>query len=307
MGSHVIEFKCLLVSPGDVVAERDALARLAQEWNAQVGRALGCRVELVRWETHVAPQLGESPQAVINREAVDGCDFAIAVFWARLGTPTDEYASGSVEEIERMRQRGAHVLVYFCSRAIPQDFLAAASDQYVRLQEAKAGFQQAGILGTFSDIAELERKVLLHLTSIATRLLLQERGDTLLGAAASGTLPIPDVRVKVTYGFVAVSPIRSVLVASVENHSPVAVFMGNVYINTRGVDRLVLIRDAITLEHQRRRALQPGEAFSLNFDPSEVLPKYRPEDLRSAGVVDDIGSKWSSGEDGFKRVLRTFF
>jgi hypothetical protein len=57
MPRQTIEYRCLLISPGDVSAERDALTELVNRWNAQIGRGLNARVELVRWESHATPDM----------------------------------------------------------------------------------------------------------------------------------------------------------------------------------------------------------------------------------------------------------
>src|SRR5262245_17898916 len=120
MSKTVIEYRCLLISPSDVDAERDAISDVVQLWNAQVGEALNARVQLIRWETHSVPDASGAPQDILNRQIVDDSDLAIAVFWTRLGTPTAEHQSGSMEEIHRLRERGVRVLIYFSTAEIPQ-------------------------------------------------------------------------------------------------------------------------------------------------------------------------------------------
>src|SRR5438045_1658210 len=99
MPQQIIEYRCLLISPGDVAEERDALTKLVNDWNAQIGCGLGVRVELVRWESHATPDMSGPPQEVINTQLLGDCDLGIAVFWSRLGTPTSTHPSGSVEEV----------------------------------------------------------------------------------------------------------------------------------------------------------------------------------------------------------------
>jgi hypothetical protein len=120
MPGTVTEYRCLLISPSDVEEEREALLEVVARWNAHDGKALGARVELVRWETHAVPDSGQPAQASLNRQIVDECDFGIAVFWARLGTPTASEHSGSIEEINRLKARGANVLVCFNAAPVPQ-------------------------------------------------------------------------------------------------------------------------------------------------------------------------------------------
>src|SRR5262252_15590 len=50
MARKIVEYRCLVISPGDVFAERDAVAEVVDNWNAQLGAALDARVDLVRFD-----------------------------------------------------------------------------------------------------------------------------------------------------------------------------------------------------------------------------------------------------------------
>ena len=54
-------------------------------------------LELVRWETHVAPSLGSDPQDVVNRQ-IGEYDLFVGIMWKRMGTPTALATSGTEEE-----------------------------------------------------------------------------------------------------------------------------------------------------------------------------------------------------------------
>ena len=142
MSKRIIEYRCLLISPSDVDEERAAVSAVIDDWNALIGKGHDARVLLVRWETHGVPDVSAPPQEVLNRDIVDECDFGIAIFWTRLGSPTTTHESGSIEEIERLRQRGARVLVYVSSAPIPQERLR--DDQYHRLSEFRKATWQRG-------------------------------------------------------------------------------------------------------------------------------------------------------------------
>src|SRR5687767_4662115 len=100
MSRSLTEYQCLLISPGDVTQERDAVSEVVAHWNGQIGKALGCRVELVKWETHETPDASDEPQKILNGQFVDTCDLGIAAFWARIGSSTTTHPSGSAEEID---------------------------------------------------------------------------------------------------------------------------------------------------------------------------------------------------------------
>lgn len=59
------------------------------------------------------PNLGESGQAVSNEQLLTEADVLFAVFGARLRMATDEYVSGTAEEIRRAHDVGRQVHVYF--------------------------------------------------------------------------------------------------------------------------------------------------------------------------------------------------
>jgi hypothetical protein len=307
MPKQTIEYQCLLISPSDVLEERDALTELVNNWNAQIGRGLGVRVELVRWESHATPDMADSPQNVINIQLVEDCDLGIAVFWSRLGTPTSSHPSGSVEEIYKLVHKGARVLVYFSERPIPQS--ALHDDQFPKLQEVRTQLQDQGLLATYSNIANLREQVQLHLTNVITQLLAKDRDVTsFVPASGSVTAPTPDVRVTVRAG-VAVLPLRGAvkpLVISVQNHSPVDVFLGNVVIETRTGEQLYFPTDYVTEEWQKRRELRSGESFSFYINPDEVK-KFSEKGLICAAIKDDIDRVYRSSESELQNALKQLF
>ena len=89
-------YRCLVISPSDVAEARAAAGRAVLEWNAHVAPIFQCRLELVHWQTSALPELGRSVQDILNDAIVDDADFAMALFWTRVGTPTRAYGSGSV-------------------------------------------------------------------------------------------------------------------------------------------------------------------------------------------------------------------
>lgn len=168
-------YSVLLISPSDVEAERDALTDLANQWNAQAGRSLNAQIDLVRWEFHATPDLSAHPQQVINSQMVDNCDLGIAVFWHRVGTPTPNHPSGSVEEIYRLLEKGVRVMAYFCERDIPQ--AALNDEQYERLKEVRTRLRSEGLVASYRDISQLREKVNLHLTRLITEIATQQQAE----------------------------------------------------------------------------------------------------------------------------------
>jgi hypothetical protein len=93
----------LIASPSDVSAERDAVVSAIQEWNSSHYIRTGIMLHPVRWETHSYPAAGDRPQGLLNRQIVESAHFLIGIFGNRLGTPTGEAESGTIEEIEQLQ------------------------------------------------------------------------------------------------------------------------------------------------------------------------------------------------------------
>ena len=62
-------------------------------------------LDLLRWETHTRPGIGQSAQDVINPQIGDDYDIFLGMFGIRFGTPTREWQSGTEEEFRRALSR----------------------------------------------------------------------------------------------------------------------------------------------------------------------------------------------------------
>src|SRR5262245_46011715 len=105
--------RVFLASPGDLNEEREALARLVRDINdvlAYLAPESRLSIELVRYETHAYPDIGQ-PQQVINRQIPTDYDIFIGAMWARCGTQTSNSPSGTIEEFRRAaeRRRSGHL------------------------------------------------------------------------------------------------------------------------------------------------------------------------------------------------------
>jgi hypothetical protein len=161
-------YRVLIASPGDLHEERGVIEEAIYHWNAT--HAVDDKVVLlpVRWETHSVPELGDRPQAILNRRVVAGCDILIGAFWTRLGTPTGMSDSGTMEEIEQFLQAGKPVLLYFSSREIDPDRVDL--DQLKNLRDAKSRLMQRGLVEQFVSPPELRWKLARHLQEQVRRM-----------------------------------------------------------------------------------------------------------------------------------------
>lgn len=83
------------------------------------------------------------PQKLINQRLLVDCDLLIGVFWTRLGSPTGNEASGTVEEIHRHLNAGKPAMIYFSSKPVAPESLDR--EQYESLKLFKTECMQKGI------------------------------------------------------------------------------------------------------------------------------------------------------------------
>jgi hypothetical protein len=167
MARNAVVFRVLIASPEDVKDKGDVLAEVISEWNATHSRSAGIIFEPIRWDTHAYPAVGDHPQTILNRQIVDDADIAVGIFWSRMGTPTPMASSGTVEEIERLRDAGKRVLLYFSKASIPQDH---DPQQFKLLKEYKEKLTDAALYWEFASCEELRKLAAQHLAKLANEI-----------------------------------------------------------------------------------------------------------------------------------------
>ena len=85
----------LIASPGDVAALRLLIPPLFTEWNE--ANQLHTLLHPKMWESAANPEWGNHPQAILNRQLIDESELLVAIFWAKLGTPTENALSGTID------------------------------------------------------------------------------------------------------------------------------------------------------------------------------------------------------------------
>lgn len=156
-------YRVLIASPGDVTEERDIVRNQIYRWNALHATDMRMMLMPIGWETDATPSLEERGQGVINRQLVSTCDLLIGIFWTRLGTPTPEAESGTVEEIERADNEGKRCIIYFSDREVSPS--KTDQKQYKRLQKYKGTLQAKGLTDSYINSEEFKDKVFRHITS----------------------------------------------------------------------------------------------------------------------------------------------
>lgn len=174
---QAVVYRVLIASPSDVPEERRSIPEVIHGWNDLHSVDKAVVLLPVKWETHATPEMGDRPQAIINKQIVKECDILLGVFWTKLGTPTGEAESGTVEEIKEFRASGKPVLLYFSTAPVDPD--SVDPDQYQRLKAFKQECYRNGIVFPYGSLGELRSLLQRHLLETVRQL---QRPDDSIGA-----------------------------------------------------------------------------------------------------------------------------
>lgn len=176
--------RLLLAAPGDVPqSDRKVIFDTVNTWNVREGEPHGVAIVVMHWADHTAAQYGIRPQESINQQLVDRCDVVLALFWHRLGSPTGEAASGTVEELEHAVAAGKYVAVLNCERpATPTDI---DTGQLGDLRRFLKDNRMSALIKDYWDEATLAREVESVLLFAAGRASMPTTAPSTVGSGAA--------------------------------------------------------------------------------------------------------------------------
>lgn len=165
MPTDIRLLRVFVASPGDVQAERDAVADAINEINGDDGSRSGFRLELVRWERDAAPG-GGRPQAVINKD-IGEYDIFVGLMWRRFGTPTGVAESGTEEEFRIAYQRWEQdqnlpLMFYFCQAPFMPRRLDEL-DQMRKVLMFRQELQKKALIWDYADPKAFPAEIRKHL------------------------------------------------------------------------------------------------------------------------------------------------
>lgn len=197
MAYRAVVHRVMIASPADVAAERKIIRDVIAEWTAIHSVDKAAVLLPVSWESHSAPEMGERPQEIINQRLLKECDLLIAVFWTRVGTPTGQEVSGTVEEIEKHIAEGKEAMIYFSQAPVRLD--SVDPGQYEELKRFRAKCQTRGLYETYESLEEFRGKLSRQLSVTMIRLTSNQEAaaiDITLSPPTSDTrTPTPDTTI----------------------------------------------------------------------------------------------------------------
>jgi len=154
-------FRILIASPSDVFQERNIIDRVRLFFFYRYSKQKKIVLLPTRWENQVPPTLNSSPQDIINSRIVEDCDLAVGVFWTRIGSPTEHYEGGTVEELDKVGRANKIVMIYFSDVPISPSKIDV--NQSTKLDDFKHKTYPKGIVHNYNDLADFERAFTYHL------------------------------------------------------------------------------------------------------------------------------------------------
>jgi hypothetical protein len=154
--------KVMIASPSDVGTEREIVTDELYRWNNANAVSRELMLQPVKWETHSSPRMGAHPQTILNEGLLLDADIVVGIFGTRVGTPTADSISGSVEEIKRHVAAGKLAMLYFSH--VPVDPNSIDPKQWAALQAFKEECKTGGLYAEYSSYEQLRTLFGQHLT-----------------------------------------------------------------------------------------------------------------------------------------------
>lgn len=164
MAKKVTVYDIVLSCPGDVIEEKNIIEDQIKFFNRTVGEKLGIRLDLKHWSTDSYSQSGGAPQDLLNNQFINEADMIIGIFANRIGTPTEKYESGTVEEIQEAIKNDKQVFLYFSDVPVKTSEIDLDQKQSVREFREKVEREKLAYFKQYDSYEDFEEIILSDLS-----------------------------------------------------------------------------------------------------------------------------------------------
>lgn len=160
-------YRVLASSPSDAMGEHEVVFDICRQITEEFAPVTGIMLWPTDWVRTAHADSGAEPQQLLNHQLVDECDIVVAFFRGKLGTPTQLYESGTVEEIERALEAGKHVAVYFWEPADPDSSEPGSTVERDRIEAYRRSLGGRLLYKSYRGLEDLRSRLRFDLTSLA--------------------------------------------------------------------------------------------------------------------------------------------
>ena len=139
-------YKVMVGAPSDIEGEISIVRGILQQWNLLHSETQNIVLLPLHWSSDAFPLFGKHPQKIINDQVVAKSDIMICIFGGRVGSPTDSYESGTIEEINEHLKAGKQVMIYFKKKVGNN-----SSEQLVKLNAFKDSIKGDALFWEYTD------------------------------------------------------------------------------------------------------------------------------------------------------------
>ncbi|MDR0920114.1 MAG: response regulator [Oscillospiraceae bacterium] len=161
MKKIITAYDVLISCPGDVSKFVDKIENAIGKFNNFYGRENDVVLRPISWKNNSFPQFGAHPQRLLDKQIVENSDFVVAIFWTRFGTETEDYGSGTEEEIEHMIALKKQVFLYFLDKPLNPSNIDFS--QYTKVQSFQKKYKEKGLFFIINNEDELQNAFREHL------------------------------------------------------------------------------------------------------------------------------------------------
>lgn len=126
-------------------------------FNNSFGKDNKLSLRTLYWKDDSFAESGGAPQDLLNDQLVANADLNVAVFWKRFGKKTQNYGSGSEEEIENMIRDQKQVFVYFLNKG-PAYMSDINGSELAKIRRFKRKYEGKGIYVEVADEQQLKER-----------------------------------------------------------------------------------------------------------------------------------------------------
>ena len=155
------KIRIVLSSPGDVVAEQQALKQAVEELNRSVAQDRDLVLEICHWKTHARPGIHpDGPQGVIDPLLdIPRSDIFVGIFWKHFGTPTKTALSGTEDEyltaLKSLEDTGKpEIMMFFKLARFEEDPSIEELMQYTRVKQFREELVRQKVLSWVAEDTE---------------------------------------------------------------------------------------------------------------------------------------------------------